>query len=132
MFTNDQILDTLQKLADARPGKYDSDNMTPHKVVADLSYSYDDCIVGCLVRELAPEVHEKLLNAESATGEAFGWGDGPAVRSESIINALSQARALFTDEQNLALAHVQDRQDYGVVWELMPSEFLIALDVRDL
>ena len=74
MIDTQTILATLDKLAADHPGTYTVGDTTPHKAEAGMSYSYDDCLIGCLIREVDPELHAEILEYEKDEADSFQLG----------------------------------------------------------
>lgn len=120
-FTDAQILSKLDELAAAHPGRYDTGTNTPHKEAADVSYSYDDCIIGCLISDLIPELHTELLAYETRWSDSFQLANPvgtPAygAQAERRRQLIADIEAHFTPEQFRALALTQTHQDGGSTW----------------
>lgn len=110
--TNARVLEVLDKLAVAHPGRYEVAANTEHKKAAGVLYSYEDCIVGVVVCELRPDVHAQLLawEAEHKNGFTLSLYNGAAAPMIDLLHEV------FTADQFEVLAAAQRDQDQGRPW----------------
>jgi hypothetical protein len=119
MLTNREFIDRLHALAAEHPESYLPGPQTPHKREADVAYSYDDCIVGCLVRSVSEEVSAELLSYEREHHKSFSLVEASHVQTEAARQAKAHIKGLFTREQYQVLEVIQSNQDAGFPWSLL-------------
>ncbi len=112
MHDYNEVLAVLEKLAAEHPGKYTSGKNTPHKVEAGIGYSYDDCIAGCVIRELEPDLHERLLRQEKISGP-FGLPRSDYSHKLPVLREVDDA---FESGAYDLMRYAQMSQDSGNTW----------------
>lgn len=125
-FTNKQVRKAIKEVV-AEVGKdhvYEGRKNTPHKIAANIQYSYEDCIVGCVIRKLEPELHQKILDYEKSEHTSFSFRFSNPWRLRSGIDAA------FTDDQQRALRQAQAIQDAGETWGKAQIKFKKAIGAK--
>lgn len=127
-----QVMKTLERLADEHPGRYVNDFVTDHKKRHRINYSYDDCIAGCAIRVLEPELHAQILEYEATESESFSLNESLHHNSQNshqlqpIVDALKER---FTPKALLALTFAQYRQDInGDTWPVAVTYTRVRLN----
>lgn len=109
MFTDEEILKALDTVVDGkRDYVYEANCNTEHKRDTGIIYSYDDCIVGCVIRELDPDLHAQILEEERAKGTSWSFH-----RTSDYADGI---RMPFRNAQIQALRRGQRFQDEGQAW----------------
>lgn len=116
MYTNKQLSKALAEVVAEKGAdhRYDIDRNTPHKIEAQVEYSYDDCIVGCVIRKVDPVLLSVILEHELENQETFSFKEGYA--PEWVMKN-------FTDQQINALQAAQSAQDSQKVFGLAKDRF---------
>ena len=120
MHDADEVIEALQSEAALHPERYVAGRNTHHKEVAEVDYSYDDCIAGCVIRQLEPEIHRELLEFETKHKQSFSltWakanrlGYHPEAQTD-IERLISKIQEAFTGVAYDVLSDAQAHQDTG-------------------
>lgn len=109
MFTNEEILKALDTVVEGKEDYvYEAVCNTDHKRDIGIGYSYDDCIVGCVIRELDADLHAQILETERAKGTSLSF---------DLISASAHGiRMPFSSAQITALRSGQVYQDVRHPW----------------
>lgn len=118
--TNEQFLTTLAKVVNSKPAgfRYVDAPMTPHQTSACVRYSYDSCIVGEVLGEVAPDIRADLLVQETRHNASLGMSyivEGN-LHSAPALRISRQFRRNFTEAQIRVLRWAQWMQDGGTPW----------------
>ncbi len=118
--TNEQFLTTLAKVVNSKPAgfRYVDAPMTPHQTSACVRYSYDSCIVGEVLGEVAPDIRTALLVQEARHNVSLGMSYivDENVTSGAAWRISRQFRRTFTEPQIRVLRWAQGMQDGGTPW----------------
>lgn len=123
VFTNEQVTTAIRKVVAGKEDYvYDATRNTPHKEALGVGYSYEDCIVGCVMRELNPALHDRVLEWEKEHTSSF-----PFTVNSTIYPVGTDD---FTREQAYALREAQIRQDGGARWGEALSKYNRSMGVE--
>ncbi len=109
MHTREEFEDALRQVAADHPGPYEAVVNTEHKKAAHVPYSYEDCIAGCVIQRLEPDIHAKMLAYESDMKEGFSLAQ--VSESEEFHDLIEELREAFPDGEYQMLADAQRQQD---------------------
>lgn len=129
MFSTEDVIRELKAVVKERGRGYIylPERNTEHKRKVGTSYSYEDCLAGCIIRNLDPKGHQLFLDTEvehqgafniqsvvrSATAPSYNW------LRKRYAKAYDYLKANFDHDAINILIQAQNQQDarvpYGVV-----------------
>lgn len=120
MHDAEDVIAALGAEAALHPYRYVPGGSTEHKREAHVPYSYDDCIAGCVIRQLEPEIHREILEFEMKHQQSFSLTWAKANRLgyhpeayHDIERLISKIQEAFTEAAYHVLSDAQGHQDTG-------------------
>jgi len=123
----EEVRKIIKTLAEEHPGRYLAER-TEHKNKASISYSYEDCIAGCVIKQLEPEVYDNLLEYEETGKTSFSLYR-PAESADALLveeverrDVATQVVDVFTRPAFDLLQYAQREQDNHVAWSRIAED----------